>query len=223
MNKRLFLLYIYYYYGKLTYPKQLEEDLVGIFTTLKKAAAYLRQALKKGKIRDLDLNDKEENITIVRFKVMEHNFDAPIRYYSRRFYDENGRYIGREYSWKRKIVFHGRDHTKLRFKRGEFVQFISEYGDNELHAGIISMLPHSVEDAARYDDLLDQSDDTYRIEYSFDKEGHEHLEECQIMKLKGKISEKLRNSLMKRYRRINRRMKKHFKEMKIPWSDWEVK
>ncbi|HPB83876.1 MAG TPA: hypothetical protein PK200_17685 [Spirochaetota bacterium] len=142
-----------------------------------------------------------------------------------RYYDLNGIMTGKNTMTSEPIIpFHGRNPETCRFKKGQIISFI--YGKT-LQCGIISSLPASIKRAkeintwcperdmqrkvfesykrSRGGSVLDQTDDTYMI--LFDKDNHAHEQECNIIPMKGKITEKQKAMLRRRYTAATRNQK----------------
>lgn len=182
-----------YCYGELNYPMPVARERLGLFSSVARAEAFLRDGLSRRQVGNFDLDD--DDITVLRFCLQELSVDGPLEYLVARLYAPDGRLCG-EIDQGESKPFHGRERKDCRFEVGDLVQVVA--GD-ELEVGIaqprrldgVAALPPSptfVEKwNARGSDrlFLDQYDDSYMVYLGADD--HVHPADCELSAPLGEV------------------------------------
>ncbi len=227
--KKIHTLTLVSYQGTMTYPKKLEYDEIAHFSTVRKAGKYIKSLTykdypKSDFKKQQNIPDKEQQHFVV-YALEESYLNKPYEKGVTRYYEINGELTGKNTMRAEPLIpFHGQDAKSCRYNKGQIVSFM--YGDT-IQAGIILAQPVSKQRAksintwnpernigkkdfesykrSRGGSLLDQTDDTYMI--LFDKDDHAHEQECNIIPMKGKVTEKQKAMLRRRYTAYTRNQK----------------
>ncbi len=165
------------------YPVRTSCTTIGFFSTLERAEAFICKIVI----------DRVHHFTITTraLDTGESQYDC-----ERRVYDRHGRFYGLCLPSDR--PFAGVSKEKCRFNEGAVIEVIQ---NGLLRPGIISLLPVSPEMAARIK-ILDQSDNSYCVEFAGSGRSHDHPPECDIFTPMFKLSAVTRARLMKIYRSL---------------------
>ncbi|EKD29109.1 MAG: hypothetical protein ACD_79C00062G0001, partial [uncultured bacterium] len=132
----IYILYFYYHdKRKPMYPVLMFETNLGYFTNLNKAVNFIKSGLKNNCIgyEKLKSESNKKGYVPVLFIIEKNTTNTHDHYYSRRYYDDKGKFIGETAPWKDESEpsFYGVDPNKTKFKEGDFVQFYQAWYGKE--------------------------------------------------------------------------------------------
>ena len=204
MSKSIFKLEVVTYKGKITYPKELDFNHLGYFSSPLRAERFMKE-LKSNPVWK-SLYSLEKNPTyqtsILFFKLTEYSVDEKneivltIRIYG----DDLNLYHSRLKA--ENLPFTGRKESEIFFKEGDIVEFIQ---GAFLRIGVVGAAPWTGEQLKKVmrerkwkNNLTDQTDDCYYVLYGKDEFSHAHPPTFFVFKPKGSISPRIKKMLCER-------------------------
>ena len=204
MSKSIFKLEVVTYKGKITYPKELDFNHLGYFSSPLRAERFMKE-LKSNPVWK-SLYSLEKNPTyqtsILFFKLTEYSVDRKNEIVlSTRIYGKDLNLYHSRLNAEH-LPFTGRKENEIFFRKGDIVEFIQSNG---LHIGIVGEAPWTKEQLKKVmrerkwkKNLTDQVDDCYYVLYGKDEFSHAHPPTYFVFKPTGAVSSKAKKILRER-------------------------
>lgn len=148
----------------LTYPKPVEHESLGFFTSIERAEVFLRLGVESGQVGWFELKSEP---FVLGYQLAEWALDDARALHRRCYYAPDGRCQGDEPMDEEPQPWAGRLPETCRFKVGDIVQVMAY---NTIDVGIVAALPLSPEQVNNINARakskgvwVDQSEDRYFI------------------------------------------------------------
>ncbi len=187
---------------RTSYPLPTSRTTIGLYSNLELAESEMRRSnLETDSVTDDDTDRGRTNCKLSRvhhFTINARTLDVPqpIGECKRLVYDEQGVFYG--LCPPENEPFKGIKPEDCKFKVGEIVEAIQ---NGSLRIGIISLLPVEPEKACRLF-CIDQTDNTYCVEFGGRHRSHDHLPECDLFRPALPVSAATRKRLLRTYRHL---------------------